>query len=386
MTVPTVALGDVASFLNGGTPSRARSDYFEGEIPWITGADISDEILVGDGARSHITAEAIRHSAANLVPAGTVLLVTRTGVGKAAIAGVALSYSQDITAVLPDAAHLDPRYLVRCLQDQAPRFKALAQGATIQGITRAVVEETEIPLLPIQQQQRIASLLDRADDLRSKRRSANELLRQLEDASCARFVAEQRDAPVLALAEVAERVTVGHVGQSSAHLDPLGVPFLRTGNVGDGRILRDNLLRISPSFHSTLRKSTLGTGDLVISRHVSRAVRAAVVPPELDGANCANIIVVRPGEFLSAEYLLALLRLPRTQRFLLGRQVGSAQSVVNTSTLKGWQIPVPQREALEEFDLRVAHVRSLGEAQASSLGELEALFASLQQRAFRGEL
>ena len=96
MSSQKVHLGEVCSFQNGGTPSKDVDRYFRGDIPWITGADITSAVV--KNARSFITKEAIENSATNLVPAGTVLLVTRTSVGKVAVAGADLCFSQDITA------------------------------------------------------------------------------------------------------------------------------------------------------------------------------------------------------------------------------------------------------------------------------------------------
>ena len=96
---PMVRLGDVCGFLNGGTPSKTEERYYSGTIPLITGADIlANEVT---SARSFITQEAVNKSATNFVEKGTVLLVSRTGVGKVAIAGMDLCFSQDITAILP---------------------------------------------------------------------------------------------------------------------------------------------------------------------------------------------------------------------------------------------------------------------------------------------
>ncbi|MDE0206282.1 MAG: restriction endonuclease subunit S [Candidatus Tectomicrobia bacterium] len=127
-------LGSVCSFLNGGTPSRRETRYYQGDVPWITGADITGR--QADTARSFITEEAIRESATNLVPAGTVLLVTRTSVGKVAAAAMDLCFSQDITAIKPDSNFLDTSYLVHFLMTRQPHFERLARGATIKGVTR----------------------------------------------------------------------------------------------------------------------------------------------------------------------------------------------------------------------------------------------------------
>jgi restriction endonuclease S subunit len=165
-----VRLGNICRFLNGGTPSTSVSSYFEGNIPWITGSDIISPIVTS--ARSHITSEAIQNSATNRVPAGTVLLVTRTSVGKVAIAGIDLCFSQDITALIPDSQKFDVTYLVHFLRTRQPYFERLSRGATIKGVTREVVENLEIPLPSLPEQRRIAAILDKADAIHRKRQRA----------------------------------------------------------------------------------------------------------------------------------------------------------------------------------------------------------------------
>ena len=163
-------LGPICSFLNGGTPSRGVYRYYQGDVPWITGADISG--ARADTARRFITEEAIGESATNRVPAGTVLLVTRTSVGKVAVAAMELCFSQDITAITPDPHCLDTSYLVHFLRTKQPHLERLARGATIKGVTREAVANLAISLPPLAEQKRIAGILDAVDALRAKRREA----------------------------------------------------------------------------------------------------------------------------------------------------------------------------------------------------------------------
>jgi type I restriction enzyme S subunit len=71
---PEVTLGDICSFQNGGTPSRDVPKYFDGGIPWLTGADITGP--VAGECRTFISSAGVGASAACVVPKGTVLLVT----------------------------------------------------------------------------------------------------------------------------------------------------------------------------------------------------------------------------------------------------------------------------------------------------------------------
>ena len=108
--IKDVPLSEIVTFISGGTPSRRVPSYFEGDVPWITGADIDQ--LGKITPRFSITEEAIQSSATSIVIPGTVLLVTRTNIGKATVADRDICFSQDITALHPDAKQVDTRYRI----------------------------------------------------------------------------------------------------------------------------------------------------------------------------------------------------------------------------------------------------------------------------------
>jgi type I restriction enzyme S subunit len=179
------------------------------------------------------------------------------------------------------------------------------------------------------------------------------------------------------LADVAEYVTVGFVGPSSQHFCEDGVPFLRTGNVRRQDIILSNLKHVTPAFHARQRKSALKPEDVVVSRVISDEICAAVVPPELDGANCGNIIVIRPGKRLDARYLVHLISHPASQQELLGRQVGSAQAVVNTGVLKNWKIPLLPIEEQRRIAEILDRAEALRARRRAALAQLDTLTQSI---------
>ena len=134
----------LCQFVSGGTPSKNIDEYFTGTVPWISGADISNDKITKP--RHYITEEAIQNSATNRIPAGNILLVTRTGVGKVAINDYDICISQDFTGLIPDRKKVDVQYLYRYLQSQKGYFVQNQRGATIQGITRDIVENLDVPL------------------------------------------------------------------------------------------------------------------------------------------------------------------------------------------------------------------------------------------------
>ena len=152
---PVVQLGDVAQeFISGGTPSTKVEHYWTGDIPWITGADVTDNVVVA--GRKWITREAIDNSATHVVPKGAILLVTRTGVGKVAIAGADIAISQDLTGiVLKEGTNAD--FVVAAIRQKTRNLLDIQQGAIIKGVLRKDVEKLEIPLPALPTQQKFAN-------------------------------------------------------------------------------------------------------------------------------------------------------------------------------------------------------------------------------------
>ena len=156
-----VRLGDIAQeFISGGTPSTRVEHYWTGDIPWITGADVTDNVVVA--GRKWITQEAIDNSATHVVPKGAILLVTRTGVGKVAIAGADIAISQDLTGiVLKEGTNAD--FVAAAIRQKTRNLLDIQQGAIIKGVLRKDVEKLEILLPPLSEQRRIVDILDQAD-------------------------------------------------------------------------------------------------------------------------------------------------------------------------------------------------------------------------------
>ena len=144
-----------------------------------------------------------------------------------------------------------------------------------------------------------------------------------------------------ALGNVCERVTVGHVGITSPYYRDEGILFLRTQNVGKEGLVLDDRKYITPAFHTSLKKSSVKSGDLLMSRVITHTVHCALIPPDLGPANCANVILVRPASELLPAFLAYYIRSSEAQQHLLDRKVGSAQLVVNTTVVQNWPIPVP---------------------------------------------
>lgn len=389
-----VPIGNVCSFLNGGTPSKSVERYFQGKIPWITSADIVSPIVTN--ARSFITEEAIASSATNRVPAGTVLLVTRTSVGKVATAGVDLCFSQDITALTPDSNRLHAPYLVEFLKNQEAHFERHARGATIKGITREVVGDLPIPLPPLAEQRRIAAVLDRAEALRAKRRAA---LAQLDSLTQSLFLdlfgdptPQTQRFPIQPLETVLRQpLQNGAYFPKESYTEIGGVEMVHMSDAFYEIVPRGKLKRVACS-KSELEKYALSEFDILIARRsltIEGAAKPCLIPRSSEPLifESSFIRVTPHPDKLTALYLYHYLGNERVKQKCVQPYITqSTISGINQSNLERVPVVVPPIAQQREFARRVTAVEKLKAAQRASLAELDALFATLQHRAFRGEL
>ncbi len=378
-----VALGDLCDFLNGGTPSRSVDRFYTGETPWITGADITEPVV--KGARSFITDEAIHASATNLVPAGTVLLVTRTSVGKVAIAGTPLCFSQDITAITPDATKLDVNYLVHFLRSKQVHLETVSRGATIKGVTREVVESLGVPLPPLPEQRRIAAILDKAAALRAKRREA---LKQLDELTQSIFldmfgdpITNPKRWPVQKLDTLGmlDRGVSKHRPRNAPELLDGPYPFVQTGDVANcGGYVAEYSATYSDAGLKQSKMWPAGTLCITIAANIAKTgvlTFDACFPDSVVGFSADRATI---------EYVRCWLSF--LQASLEAQAPESAQKNINLKILRGLDIPAPDSKLVAEFARRVLAIESLKRANRDALNQQDALFAAIQHRAFRGEL
>ena len=359
---PEVSLGETCTFQNGGTPSKKVPAYFGGDIPWLTGADI--EGPSAGACRTFLTDAGIEASPACVVPEGTILLVTRTGVGKVAIANRSLSFSQDITALTPDRNQLDRRYLLRFLQTEAGRFKAESRGATIKGITREVVTSTKIPLPPLDEQRRIAAILDKADEVRSKRKAALETLETLSQAIFIEMfgdpVTNPMGWPACPLGEVATLQRGFDLPVQDRRLGPFPI-FASNGTIGshdDGPI----------------------SGPGVITGRSGSIGRVHFAEDAFWPLNTSLFVKDFHGH--EPRWVLYLLRTMKLERF----HEGTGVPTLNRNVVHRVSVVVPPLNTQQLFSSLVCTVWEMEEVLRHTLLETEDLFASLQQKAFQGAL
>ncbi|WP_173263672.1 restriction endonuclease subunit S [Streptomyces pacificus] len=283
------------------------------------------------------------------------------------------SVCSNFCARLSPAAGVDPRFLTYVL--------AAAYG---QGLTQSAIKQTtgiqnldtgtffsSLWAYPRQEEQcRIADFLDaetaRIDGLVTRRREMTDLLALKRERVVELALGLEHDShahDMAPLKYLVEGITVGIViTPAKWYVESGGTPALRGLNVRPGVIEDSDLVRISDEGDAENVKSRLRAGDVVVVR-TGQAGAAAVVPPHLAGANCIDLIVVRPGRSMAPRYLEYVLNSQYAQAHVSEHAVGSIQAHFNIGSMK--KIPVPslplarQERIVKALDERVAGLDAL---------------------------
>jgi len=386
--VPVLPLSELANFISGGTPSKARRDFYGGPIPWITGADI--DVQGTYRARTGISQQAIESSAAPLVDSGALMLVTRTAVGKVAVAEGPVSFSQDITGIQPDPDHLDPYYLRYYLSSRARYLQTFARGATIKGITRNVISNLEIPLPPLEAQRHAVQQLDHASTVR---RGEKQGRKRIESLPVALFMeafgdpgANPRGWPEVQLGEVATKFSDGPFGSNlkSSHYTPHGIRVVRLQNIGVEEFIDADRAYISEDHFHLLHKHECVAGDVLVATLGNPNLRACILPDYVARAiNKADCVQVRVNEEVAcADYVCALLNQPGTLARARSIMSGQTRTRISMGRLRALKIPLPPIELQQRFASQLSQWRDLRSLSLRRSALLEELVGSLQSRTF----
>jgi type I restriction enzyme S subunit len=161
---PTVPVSQLATAVIGGTPSRNVADYWHGDVPWATAKDVA--AVPGrylEHVEERITREGLKHSAAKVLPKGTVIITARGTVGAVAQLGRAMAFNQTCYALLPKGG-LDNDFLFYALKGTIAEMRALTYGTVFETITTKTFDHWLVPLPPLPEQRAIAHILGTLDD------------------------------------------------------------------------------------------------------------------------------------------------------------------------------------------------------------------------------
>jgi type I restriction enzyme, S subunit len=268
------------------------------------------------------------------------------------------------------------------------------RGGNQKFVSLSVLREMIVPLPPLEEQKRIAEILDRAESLRAMRRQSIEQLNTLiESIFFEMFDRSTNDFDITTIGEIASKskygLSSGPFGSNltSKHYVDEGIIVLRGLNITSNRLNLENLKFISEEKAKELARSEVKPGDIVVVA-VGFSGLAYQIPDSLPRAIMSqNFNKISPDlQKVTATYLTFCINSSIVQNQIDQQITDTVRTFLSLTKLKTVKIPLPPLDLQQKFTQRVNVIEKLKTTHQKSLIELDALFASLQHRAFRGEL
>jgi type I restriction enzyme S subunit len=282
-------------------------------------------------------------------------------------------------------------YAYRVLADILKKIEDRTPQVTVKHLSAKQLNSINIPLPPIDTQRKILAILEKTEAIKKFRTQTEELMNQLLQSVFLELfgdpIKNEKNWSLLKLKNVSKLVTVGIVVKPASYYVSEGVPALRGTNIRKNELKLDDVVYISEENNKTkLSKSIIRERDILIVR-TGYPGTACIVPKELDGANCIDLIIVRPDEnIIRSEYLCNFINYERVLKKILSSQTGSAQKHFNIGVAKKLVIPIPPIEIQNRFISIVKNIDTIRRNQMQSKQQIANCFNVLMQKAFTGEL
>jgi type I restriction enzyme S subunit len=386
----TVKLADCCKFFSGGTPTKGKNDYWNGEIPWFSPKDIKSFELVS--SQDRISEIAVRESATRLVKPGTILVVGRSGVLAhtlpIGIVRQPSTFNQDIKAIVPSDDY-DPEYVALYLTSRQSFVlkEGVKRGPTVHSLISDFIEELEIPDIPIDHQRQIAARLKaQLAVVETARQAAQAQLREI-NVALNRAIESQI---VDAISSSDETVKLGDVSNITAKLvqpkqdNFANLPHVSAENIESltGRLLN---IRSAKEDGMTSGKYLFDAGDILYSK--LRPYLRKVAKPDFDGLCSADMYPIKTDEsVLTMDFLKLLLTSNLFTDYANEKSARSRMPKLNREQLFDFEFCLPSLEKQSQCVALIGSFLALSgqasEAAKSILKDINLLPKKILAQAF----
>jgi len=383
-------LGEVCTIVSGSTPKTSVTSYWDGNIKWITPAELNeDTFYIMDSVR-HITEEGKEKTGLSYLPAGTVILSSRAPIGKTAIAGCEMCCNQGFkNLICSDAIYNE--YLYFFLKSKTDYLNSLGRGATFKEISKSIVESIEIPLPEVNQQKEIAEKFKKLEQLISLRKQQ---LAKLDGLIKARFVEMFGDpadnvnnlpaSPMTAICQIIDGDRGKNYPKQEEFSDSGFCLFLNAKNVTAQGFSFENCTYITEEKDALLRNGKLCRGDVVLTTRGTignLAFYDTSVPYENIRINSGMVILRMNKQVVSEIFFIEQFKM-QLDSIKSRIASGSAQPQLPISTMNKIEMILPPIELQNQFAAFVERVSQQKQTVQQSLEKLKLMKKALMQEYF----
>lgn len=373
-------LGDICELNMGQSPdSSTYNDTGEG-IPFFQGN--------ADFGQLHPTVRVWCNAPTKIADAGDILISVRAPIGAMNIADQRCCIGRGLAAIRVNQTLCTPEYLWHAIRSKVSELNAKGTGSTFKAIGRGILSDTEVPLVPLKNQESIAEILSNIESIIQDRQQQ---LSALDELVKARFV-EMFGDPVYNEMhwETKKLIDICRTIVDCPHSTPhyttkdTGYKCIRTSAVKKNKILWEKVECISKQeYEERIKRKRPEKGDVIYTREGAILGIAAVINRDCNVALGQRSMLLSPDIYKCTPCFLSMAM--NFDSFLgkaLGGVSGSASPHINVGDIKALEIIAPPIEIQNQFSTFVEQVDQQKQTVQQSLDKLELMKKALMQEYF----
>lgn len=381
-----VKLSDLGKILTGNTPSTKCEEYYNSnDVMFIKPDDLRGNTLNKiNTSKAYISS--IGAGKSRNIPAGSILVTCIGIIGKVAIVENEACFNQQINAIIPDNNIVNSKFLGYAILKYNYLLKAVANAPIVPIINKTQFRDIEIKIPPLEIQDKIVEVLERADKALEKRK---ESIRLLDELVKSRFIEMFGDPVTNSKGWNKEKLSdLGELARGKSKHRPRNAPellngpypLIQTGDIAKAGIyLKEYTQTYSELGLKQSKMWKKGTLCITIAANIAKTSILT-----FDACFPDSVVAFIPSEKTNNMFIQFWMSF--LQKILEDSAPESAQKNINLKILSEQNVIVPPLELQKQFADFVKQVDKLKFEMENSLKELENNFNSLMQRAFKGEL
>ena len=384
-------LGEVCTIVSGSTPKTSVTSYWDGNIKWITPAELNeDTFYIMDSVR-HITEEGKEKTGLSYLPTGTVILSSRAPIGKTAIAGCEMCCNQGFkNLICSDAIYNE--YLYFFLKSKTDYLNSLGRGATFKEISKSIVENIEIPLPGVNQQKEIAEKFKKLEQLISLRKQQLAKLDELVKARFVEMFGDPINNPMKWIVSKIEDIAAQE--KNALKAGPFGSALKKEFYVRSGYKIygQEQVICGDASFgdyyideekYKELKNCAVQAGDILISL-VGTYGKTLIMPDNYEAGiiNPRLMKITLNKNKVTPIYFKYYFESNALKASMDANTHGGTMGILNLGIIRQMKIQVPPLSLQNQFAAFVEHVDEQKQTVQQSLEKLELMKKALMQEYF----
>ncbi len=396
-------LGDIAEISSGGTPSRNKKEYWDnGTIPWVKIKDIKEKFI--STTEEFITEDGLKNSSAKLFKKGTLLYSIFATLGEVAILDIDATTNQAIAGINIKENNINSLYLMYFLRSIKDEISNKGRGVAQNNLNLSILKQIQIPLPPLQEQERIVGILDESfakidESIKILEQDLLNLDELMQSALQKAFNPLKDNAKEnYKLPQGWEWKNLGEICfiTDGTHKTPnyieTGIPFLSVKNISKGFFDLSDVKYISLEEHNKLiKRAKPEFGDILICR-IGTLGKAIKISLEFEFSIFVSLGLLKPKVKIISDYLVYFLNSYFIEGWINDNKVGGGTHTakLNLNILEKCPVVLPplkeQEQIASYLDELSSHVKNLKQNYQAQIKDLQELKKSLLDKAFKGNL